>query len=76
MSNKHTSKMITPIIITAGTVIYIMFWVVFILFSDFPIGIKLLTFLITIALAGASVYVLAERIKEIRSGEYDDLSKY
>ncbi|MDR1616070.1 MAG: hypothetical protein LBR98_03575 [Syntrophomonadaceae bacterium] len=76
MKNKNAAKIILPVMITVITVLYIMFLAIFILFADVPIGIKLLIFTLFTVLAGASVFVLAERIKEIRSGEYDDLSKY
>lgn len=37
---------------------------------------KLFGFAVPLALMGVAVYVLVERIQEIRSGEEDDLSKY
>ena len=40
------------------------------------VGLRLLIGLIPLCLAGVSVYVLVERIKEVRSGEEDDLSNY
>jgi hypothetical protein len=46
------------------------------LFNPFSLTIKIIGTLIPLALIGVSVYVLIERIKEIRSGEEDDLSKY
>lgn len=41
-----------------------------------PIPGKILAVIIPLALIGIIIFVLIERIKEIRSGEYDDLSKY
>ena len=41
-----------------------------------PLPVKLIGALIPLALVGVSVYVLVERIKEIRSGEEDDLDNY
>ena len=41
-----------------------------------PVWAKVLVGLIPLAMLGASVYVLIQRIKEIRSGEEDDLSQY
>ncbi len=37
---------------------------------------KFLAFAIPLALMGVAIYVLVERIQEIRSGEEDDLGKY
>jgi hypothetical protein len=37
---------------------------------------KFIGFAIPLGLMGVAVYVLVERIQEIRSGEEDDLSKY
>ncbi len=38
--------------------------------------IKFLIATVPIALASVTIYVLLERIEEIRSGEEDDLSQY
>jgi hypothetical protein len=38
--------------------------------------VKILGIGIPLVFVGVCVYVLVERIKEIRSGEEDDLSKY
>ena len=39
-------------------------------------AVEVLLAVITAALTGTLIYVLIQRIKEIRSGEEDDLSKY
>ena len=41
-----------------------------------PDIIKIIIGIIIFALIGVAIYVLVERIKEIRRREYDDLSKY
>ena len=46
------------------------------LIMPMPIFGKVIGAVICLALIGVSVFVLVERIKEIRSGELDDLSKY
>jgi hypothetical protein len=77
----NMKKMIAPIIITViMLLLYIrplielvrsgfsfegLFWFDIVLIIGVPVG-----------LVGVSLYVLLERIKEIRSGEEDDLSKY
>nr|WP_312576240.1 hypothetical protein [Sedimentibacter sp.] len=72
-SNK---KLIAPIIITILLVIYLGTFIVTCFYVSVPVIGKIIGSLIPIALICVSIYVLVERIKEIRSGEEDDLSKY
>ena len=58
---QHRKKMAAPIIIA----VLLIFWYIGILMAIIPA-----------AISGVISFVLAERIKEIRSGEEDDLSKY
>ena len=74
--NDHTKKMIAPIIIVSLLVLYYMGFFILCLFIPIPPSFRLLFGLVPLLLAGVSIYVLAERIKEIRSGEEDDLSQY
>lgn len=73
----HKKKMIAPIVITAVVVLYFIGFAFLFLFEEgMPMLIKILGLAIPLLLAGACIYVLVERIKEIRSGEEDDISKY
>ncbi|HBA70108.1 MAG TPA: hypothetical protein DCZ40_12245 [Lachnospiraceae bacterium] len=72
----HTKKMIAPIIIASILVLYYIGFFILCMYIPIPLILKFLLGLVPLLLAGVSVYVLAERIKEIRSGEEDDLSKY
>lgn len=72
----HTKKIIAPVVITVLLVLYLASFLLTWLFNPFSLSVKLIGTLIPLALIGVSVYVLVERIKEIRSGEEDDLSKY
>lgn len=76
MASLKTKKLIAPIVITCISVLLLLSYVVSILLVDMPLGISLLLLLIPLALAGVCIFVLVERIKEIRSGEEDDLSQY
>ena len=76
MEQKYWKKMIAPIVITAIMVIYLLLFVVLGWFTGAPFFIWLIAVLMPLALIGACIYVLIERIEEIRSGEEDDLSKY
>ena len=70
-------KLVAPIVVTvilcacfggcAGLI-----WVT----PGLPLWGRLAGVAIPLALAGVSVYVLIERMKEIRSGEEDDLDNY
>ena len=74
---KHGKKMIAPIIIISCVVLYYIFIVIVFLFVDgISVLIKIPGLVIPIALIGIGIFVLRERIKEIRSGEEDDLGKY
>lgn len=73
----HGKKMIAPIIIALIFVLYyIGFAVVCFLIPELPLIVKIFAAVILLLLAGVCIFVLVERIKEIRSGEEDDLSKY
>lgn len=69
-------KMIAPIVITALLILYLTAFAAVILRFAFPLWGKILGSVIPLVLVGVSVFVLAERIREIKEGENDDLSKY
>ena len=74
---KHTKKLIAPIIITVLVVCYFVFYISVGLFiTDVPSIVKILMLIIPISLAILSVYMLIERIREIKGGEEDDIGKY
>lgn len=74
---KHTQKLIAPVVITVFLVLYLIGYTVLCFFiPGIPTVVKLVGALIFLLLAGCCVYVLTERIKEIRSGEEDDLDNY
>ncbi len=74
--NAHQKKMIAPVIITVLLSIYMLAYFIVLLSVEMPVWGKVLIGLIPLALLCTSVYVLVQRIKEIRSGEEDDLSQY
>ena len=71
----HNRKMIAPIVIT---VIMILYYVVYFgfLISMLDGVWKYLLGIIPLALAILMIAVCIERIREIKKGEEDDLSKY
>lgn len=73
--SQRGKKMIAPIVISAVIFLYYIFF--FSVVITYVKGIAMIIAgIIPLALAGVMLYVCAERIKEIRSGEEDDLSKY
>ncbi len=69
-------KLIAPIVIGVLLALYYGAFAICVFVFPIPLWIKLLGGLIPLALVGVSVFVLMERVKEIRSGEEDDLSQY
>ena len=74
--NKHQKKMIAPIVVTVLLCAYMLTYFFVILSVPMPLWAKVLVGLIPLVLLGGSVTVMIQRIKEIRSGEEDDLSQY
>lgn len=74
---QHRKKMAAPIIIAVLLILwYIGMAIACFCIPEIPFIFKILMAIIPAAISGAISFVLAERIKEIRSGEEDDLSKY
>ncbi len=71
-----TKKIIAPILITIVLCIYFISFVAFSFYFNIPFLWKVIGAVIPFALIGACIFLLIERIKEIRSGEEDDLSEY
>ena len=72
----HQKKMIAPIVITVLLSAYMLAYFLILLSLPMPVWVKIPVGFIPLALLFASVFVLIQRIKEIRSGEEDDLSQY
>ena len=72
-------KIILTIVITVLMLLFAIFYFGGIIFVTFVEGIKLLPIillLIAIGIAGAIIYNMIERIKEIKGGDENDISKY
>lgn len=74
--NAHQKKMIAPVVVTVLLSAYMLAYFIVLLSVPMPVWAKVLVGLIPLALLGASIGVLIQRLKEIRSGEEDDLSQY
>ena len=71
----HKGKFLAPILVTIIFAIYFLlyFGILFNLLNGFW---KYAFGIIPLAFLGVLIYVCVERIKEIKKGEEDDLSKY
>ena len=72
----HTKKMIAPIVIVFLTVAYYAAFAVFFVKFATPLIFKLIGIIVPAALSAAFIWLLVQRIKEIKGGEEDDLGKY
>ena len=74
--NDHKKKMIAPIVITVIVIIYYTFLFA-VLFNEMESAfLKFLAVVAPALLAATMIGVCVQRIKEIKGGEEDDLSKY
>ena len=69
-------KYLAPIIISVLVIIYMVLYFGLIITTIENVFIKIIVGVLPVVFAGTMIFVLIERIKEIRSGEDDDLSKY
>lgn len=73
----HSKKIIAPIVITALLICFFAGYIWLGLMTNAtPFFIKVVILLVYVGLITLSINVLIERIKEIKDGEEDDLSKY
>ena len=76
MKEEQRKKAAAPTAVCALSGLFYVTVGILFLYGEFPIIVKIFFALWTMASTGMLVYVLAERIKERRRGENDDLSKY
>jgi c-di-AMP phosphodiesterase-like protein len=81
LMKKHTKKMIVPIAIISFIIIFIILQIIPVFMEPFlidivPLSIRIPLLLALLTTIGICISMLRERIKEIRSGEEDDLGKY
>ena len=76
MKREHRKKMAAPIVITVLFVLYLIVYAVLVIRDAGWSPVMLLLTIPLVALGIGMVVVLKERIREIKSGEEDDLEKY
>jgi hypothetical protein len=73
----NKKKLIAQIVISTVIVLYYIWFAYACIFvEDIPLLVKIFGGVIPLILSGICIYVIVELIKEIRSGEEYDLSKY
>ena len=74
----HRKKMIAPVVVCLLVEAYYLGIILFMLFGPLPLPLWLRVVLIAgpVVFIGMLVFVLKERMEEIRSGVEDDLSQY
>ena len=76
MKKQYRRKIIGPAAVTVIILLYLVIYGVGLIRLIPGVFFKAAAAVIPALLAAVMVFVLIERIKEIRSGEEDDLSKY
>ena len=74
--SSHGKKMLAPVIITVVFLLYLLIYVVMLAQVVMAEPLALILAIPLVLLGGGMVYVLFTRIREIRSGEEDDLDNY
>ena len=72
----HKSKMVAPIVVSIIMVLYYVVYFGFIISLINGMFFKLMLGIIPLAFSLLMVKVCIDRIKEIKKGEEDDISKY
>lgn len=74
---KHIKKMIAPVIAAMLVIVYYLGIAYFMTITDeIPQLVRIIFIILPILFVAIMIAVLIGRIKEIRSGEEDDLSQY
>ena len=69
--------MIAPVVrVALISIYYIAIGVIFAYMNGVPMLAKIIALVVPALLSGVAITVLIQRIKEIKKGEDDDLSKY
>lgn len=69
-------KIIAPVVIVALLLAVLFGYGITVIAMPMPVWIKVIFGIVLVSLSGVGIYVLVQRIQEIRSGEEDDLSHY
>ncbi len=77
MKKNNKRAYLPPILVAVLMLLYYgIFFVLLLQDLTMQLWLKLLLLIIPLALGGTVIHVLVQRIRELRSGETDDLHKY
>ena len=74
--NSKTKKLVAPAIIVFLVCLYYLSLTMSFILFNMPLFVIVIMSLISFIITGLLIYVLIERIQEIKKGEEDDLSQY
>ena len=69
-------KLIAPVVVTVILICALAGYLAMYLFAPIPVWVKVLCTAAFLGFIGVSIFVLVERVNEIKKGEEDDLSQY
>ena len=72
----NKKKLVAPIVVTILMVLLVIGYLILWLDILKPLWVKIASIVVCLALIGVNIGVLVERVKELKKGEEDDLSKY
>lgn len=72
----NKKKLVAPIVVTILMVLLVIGYLILWLDILKPLWVKIASVVVCLALIGVNIGVLVERVKELKKGEEDDLSKY
>jgi protein-S-isoprenylcysteine O-methyltransferase Ste14 len=73
---EHGKKMIAPVLITLILIAYYLAVVITMLKFNIPPIFRILAVVFSVGITALLIYVMIERIREIKKGEEDDIGKY
>ena len=73
---KHTKQIVSAVLSAVVMLAVPVIWLLGVVFGDMPTAPTLMGLAFSLAWIMAGISTLKERIKEIRSGEEDDLGQY
>ena len=74
--DNHGRKMIAPVVVVLCIMLYYTIGIYTLFKIDISNIIKIIAVILSILITVLLIKVLAERVKEIKEGEEDDLGKY
>ena len=74
--DNHGRKMIAPVVVVLCIMLYYAIGIYVLFKFNLPNIVKVIAIILSILVTAVLIKVLAERVKEIKGGEEDDLGEY